>query len=274
MGLRQVVLTGGLALCLSLPVAAGLPPEHEAQRLLLATETAVEEGRWDDATDYMNRLQRTDVELEADFYYLRGRIMQEAGQSREARNAYERYVSEAGRDGDMYQEALRRITQMEEAGVAAARALDEDRAEASIEAAGGSELEQLQGLYLADNPVDALIGHINGLLTQHSWKGPSRVIVRHEDQGVHYRISVEGGSLHVRTREVGADGLASASMRRMNVFGINPRVSSDCSSREGACWVLDPRDNSRWLKLAEDRDGAREIARMMSLLLREIQRGR
>ncbi|TVP53895.1 MAG: hypothetical protein EA349_12855 [Halomonadaceae bacterium] len=285
MKLRCIALTTGLLVALSMPATASLSLEDESQRLLMATETAVAEGRWGVAMDYMNRLLRKEqVTLPPDFYFLRGRIMEEAGQPREARQAYGRYVSSAGREGDMYQTALRRITVIEEQerqrGDKSEQFGREPRGgngeamAVTLEAAGADEVAQLKALYLTDDPVEALIEHANSLLGLHAWEGPSRVVVRQPDRGLHYRLRLDDTSLQLRTREVDDSGNARVSVTRLNVFGINPRVGTECYREESACWIADPRDGSRWLKLAENRAAATETARVISLLLREIQKNR
>lgn len=296
MKLRCMGIAGGMLLALSLPLSANLSLEDEAQRLLIATETAVAEGRWNEAADYMSLLQRKDeVRLPAEFYFLRGRIMEQAGQTRAARQAYERYVNDAGKEGEMYQQALRRITQLEE-GPGGSRSRSTSSGDmgftqnrspagesgngagtegtASIEPAGTDELAQLRSLYLTDDNVEALVAHANSLLSLNAWEGPSRVVVRQPQRGLRYRLRVNEGHLQVRTREFDNEGGSEVRMHRINVFGVNPRLASQCYPEESACWIADPRDSSRWLKLKDDRDGARETARVLGMLLREIQQNR
>lgn len=276
MKLRLKALATVLLLALTLPATASLSLEDESQRLLLATEAAVAEERWQAASDYMDRLLRKEeVTLLADFYFLRGRIKEQAGQPREARQAYERYVSDAGREGERYQQALQRITVMEEQESQRAGDLERtDPQQATLTAAGEDTVAQLKALYLTDDAVVALLEHANSLLSLHAWEGPSRVVVRQPERGVQYRLEVQDDSLRLRTRAFDEQGDARVSMGSITVFGINPRVSSDCFREESACWISDPRDDSRWLKLAENRAGARDTARAISLLLREMQRNR
>ncbi|MDX1588877.1 MAG: hypothetical protein R3296_08050 [Oleiphilaceae bacterium] len=283
MKLRCIAFAGGMLLALSLPLSANLSLEDESQRLLIATETAVAEGRWQEAKDYMNRLlEKEQVRLPAEFYFLRGRIMEQAGQPRQARQAYERYVNGAGREGEMYQVALRRITQLEESesrrggdfSGSGEFSRSGQQSIASIEPAGADELKQLRALYLTDNNVQALVEHANSLLSLNAWEGPSRVVVRQSQRGVRYRLRVDDGRLQVRTRKFDNEGGVRVRMDPINVYGVNPRLDSDCYPEESACWIADPRDNSRWLKLREDPSAARETARVLGLLIREMQQNR
>ncbi|TNE96053.1 MAG: hypothetical protein EP328_08805, partial [Gammaproteobacteria bacterium] len=93
--------------------AHALAPEHETRRLMLATEDAVSTEKWNEAAEYLNRLQMLEGEKPADYYYYRGRVMFQANHLNEAQSALEQYVGLAGTDGSHYQESLKLITDIE-----------------------------------------------------------------------------------------------------------------------------------------------------------------
>jgi len=76
--------------------AVALPAEHEIRRLMLATEQALAAENWDDASEYLGRLQQLDGERPVDFYFYRGRVMQKSGLLDEAQASLEVYVTQAG----------------------------------------------------------------------------------------------------------------------------------------------------------------------------------
>ena len=274
MTLRRIMLPLLLAVAvLGLsPAYASLSDEDEAQRLLMALEASVAENRWSEARGYLRRLEdKEGLGMPEEFHFLRGRVLEQRGMGNEARRAYEQYVSESGREGDMYRNALQRITVLEEEGRDGRR---DHEAVASLEPAGGSELEQLQQLYLTDDPIEALLEHVNSLLSVNAWEGRSRVVVRERQRGIHYRFRLEEDRLQVRTRDDSELGRSRVTTQRLNIFGVDPRVVSECFPEEQACWISDPRDGSRWLKLAQKPEQARETARMISLMLREMQNRR
>ncbi|HEV8078078.1 MAG TPA: hypothetical protein VGP45_06810, partial [Marinobacter sp.] len=90
-----------------------LPAEHEIRRLMLATEQALAAENWDDASEYLGRLHQLDGERPVDFYFFRGRVMQKSELLNEAQASLEAYVTQAGKDGQYYTQALERITEIE-----------------------------------------------------------------------------------------------------------------------------------------------------------------
>src|SRR5690554_4291858 len=73
--------------------AQALPPEHEVQRLMLAVKDAVSAERWNEAADYLNRLQRIEEAKPADYHFFRGQVMAQSGHYNEARSALETYIA-------------------------------------------------------------------------------------------------------------------------------------------------------------------------------------
>ena len=71
----------------------------------------------------------------------------------------------------------------------------------------------------------------------------------------------------------GTDGTTVRRTLSLSVFGVNPQLRWDCEPVVGACWVYDPRDGSRLFQLAENRDQARDIARTLGRLIRNLQQG-
>ena len=257
--------------------ASALEPEHEVRRLMLAMETAVESGNWDEAGEYLNRLQQMKPEKPADYLYFRGRVMLESGYFNEARSALEQYVSRAGAAGEHYTSALELITRVEKArkdqntraGQAAAGSTAEPVA--MIEPAGEASLKSLRELYLAESDVQALVMHLNALLGSVGWRPDERV--KRLDRPAHltYQVSRMNDSLNIQEARRETDGRVVRSTESINVFGINTSINWDCEPAASACYIYDPRDGSRLMHTAEKHGNAAEIARTLGKLIRAMQ---
>ncbi|MFE8071972.1 hypothetical protein QQM79_13020 [Marinobacteraceae bacterium S3BR75-40.1] len=270
MGIRKSGIGLAVGLWLVCANAAALPPEHEATRLMMAIESAIDQSQWDQASRYLNRLQNLQVQKPTDYLFFRGRVMHHSGQLNEARDALEDYVVQAGADGEHYRQALGLITDIE-------RQLEQQSQQkqhepvAQIKPAETVDVDKLQELYLKDNPVDALVAHLNSLLSLHAYQG-DRILRDRPRQGVVYELEVTGpGELTLRTTDYQGEGRAVTRTQTLSVYGVSPLVEQDCLASEGACWIYDPRDNTRWLKLALKPDAANAITRAMGELIRRLQ---
>ncbi|WP_404361715.1 tetratricopeptide repeat protein [Marinobacter sp.] len=259
--------------------AMALAPEHEVRRLMLATESAVENQRWDEASGFLNRLQGLDAEKPDAYLYYRGRVMAQAGLYAEARSALENYIGSAGSDGQYYTDALKLITDIEQKQKA-----DEDKTAAGdgngqpiamIEPAGGDSVDRLRQLYLADSDAQALEIHLNTLLELTGWREDERVVRVGQPPDILYRVSADAGRISIQeTRRAGATGDAQRrlSVQTLSVYGIDPDVKWDCrGTGEPLCRVYDPRDGSRLFQLAYDRDRVAQVARTLGQLIRTLQ---
>ncbi len=254
--------------------AMALAPEHETRRLMLATEEAVMAENWGDAAEYLNRLQQLEGEKPADYYFYRGRVMLQSSHLNEAQSALETYVSQVGTEGAHYQEALKLVTSIEKTRKESALAppsTGESERVAVIEPAGDGRVESLRKLYLADSDSEALTLHINSLLELAGWRRDKAVVRLDRPAEVEYRLGTQGDEIQIQEIRRAEDGRILRSTEQMSVFGINPRVEWRCEATVSTCWVYDPRDGSRLLQLAANRDRAEEIAETLGQLIRTVQ---
>lgn len=267
-------LAVALALLITAGSASALPPEHEVRRLMLATETAVQNGEWREAGEYLNRLQALDVDKPYDYQYFRGRVMLEAGQLNEARQALEQYVSSAGNDGDHYDEALELITDVENAQRRSSTMPEPgQQAErvAIIEPADGQSLASLRRLYLANSNTEALAAHLNSQISANGWRADHRVVRSGTPADIEYRVSSGPGEVHIQESRLMVSGERQVSAEPLPVFGVSPLVRWDCDGGLNTCWIYDPRDGSRLMQLGANRELAREAARTLGRLIKELQ---
>lgn len=255
--------------------AWALAPEHETRRLMLATEEAVAAEKWGEAGEYLNRLQQLEGSKPADYFFYRGRVMFQAGHLNEAQSALETYVTSAGTEGSHYQKALKLITSVEKArkdrAVAPQNGNGESSKVAVIEPAGDQQLASLRQLYLVNSDQEALALHLNSLLEVAGWRKDQAIVQVDEPADVSYRISAENSAINLQEMRRDAEGRMVRTTETLSVYGVNPQVEWACEAATTTCWVYDPRDGSRMLQLALDREQTREIARTFGRLIRNLQ---
>ncbi|WP_040883690.1 tetratricopeptide repeat protein [Marinobacter nanhaiticus] len=267
------VVVGGV---LFTQLAYGLPPEHETRRLMLAVEKAVESQNWGEAGEYLNRLQTLQTQKPDDYAYYRGRVMYEAGHLNEAMAALETYATQAGSEGEHYTDSLELITAIEQMrkkqGAVTQAAKAKGEPVATIEPASGDSIQELQQLYLASTPLEALERHANSLLSQNAWRAGTEKIVRAEGEpDVLYRVSTAAGQLQLQETRKVADGRSQVVSNGLPVYGVNPLLDWDCLPGERTCFIYDPRDGSRWIKLGGQESTTEELARTLGDLIRRLQ---
>lgn len=255
---------------------SALEPEHETRRLMLATEEAVSSESWGEAGEYLNRLQQLEGEKPANYFYFRGRVMLESDHYNEAQAALEKYVSLAGSEGEHYTDALKLITNVEKArqqegANAKSNGAVDPAPVAIIEPAGEQSLGKLRELYLADSNADALVIHANTLLDVAGWREDQRIVRLDRPADVSYRIERLNDTISIQESRRESGGRVVKTTESMGVFGVNPQIEWNCESSTASCWIYDPRDGSRLMKLSPDRERAEEIARTLGRLIRTMQ---
>ncbi|UQG57420.1 MULTISPECIES: hypothetical protein [unclassified Marinobacter] len=257
--------------------AVALPAEHEIRRLMLATEQALAAENWDDASEYLGRLQQLDGERPVDFYFYRGRVMQKSDLLNEAQASLEMYVTRAGKEGQYYKQSLERITEIEKlrkdralAVVTNNPAVSLQPLVATIEAAEGQSPADLKKLYLADSEEQALLIHLNSVLQLSGWREDKAIVQLDQPADIRYQVEKRNSSLLIQqiTRQQGAMLRKS---QQIDVYGISPLVKWDCEPSLATCWVYDPRDGSRLFQLGANQGQAEDIARTLGRLIRNLQ---
>ena len=250
-----------------------LAPEHEVRRLMLATEEAVAGSNWGQAGEYLNRLQRLEGEKPVDYYYYRGRVMQESAHLNEAQSALESYVARAGVEGSHYQDALKRITAIERARTDRSRQAqvqpNQSEPVAVIEPAGQQALADLKSLYLVDSDREALTLHLNSLLDLAGWRADQRVVRIDVPADISYRVAAGASLIEIQESNREGNNRITKNTQTIEVYGVSPQVEWDCQG--ATCWIYDPRDGSRLMKLGPAQDRAAEIASTLGRLIKALQ---
>lgn len=277
-----------LGLSLGLPVSSAaedLAPEFEMERLGLLMEEQLAADDFSGVRGTLDAMQALEAELPADYQYYRALVAFEARDNVTARDHLVRYVNQAGREGKYYEQALKFISSAEkeirsataEAKVSAVQPDAQPNPFQTRESILQADerrayLEGLRSLYLRQNDREALLDHLNALLTANPYV-PGRIVDLNRRLGVYYRVSVSGrDTLVLQRSEYAENGQVDIQMDRTSVFGINPYVESDCDFPRRQCWVSHPvRASEHWLVLMDRPEVAREIAQALSYLILELQ---
>ncbi len=123
--------------------ATQLPPDMEADRFLLQAESAIEQQDFERAKTTMDRILELqaehDLELPEQFSFRYAQVLERLGLYDEAMETVTGYLTQAGRDGDFYREALE-LLNAAEAARAAAEAETVAAAEAARRSAGETQM--------------------------------------------------------------------------------------------------------------------------------------
>ncbi len=265
-----------LCFCLGTPArvyATGLPAEHEAARLLLAVESAVNNQHWERAASQLEKLRQLEVSVPHEAHYYEGVVRIQLKQYEPAQRSLEQYVVQSGKEGRHYLAALKLITQAEEARASsqATAAGQESVMPELTKQSGEGYIRSLQALYLTDDPVQALVMQVNSLLAAHPYTG-SRIKKSKAHEGVSYQIGISERDLVVQEKAY-EKGQATLKVSKLSVLGIDPFVRTGCSTEEFACWLYDPvNEHQRWILIDRDDIVVKELGDAMSKLIIHLQK--
>ncbi|EWC42255.1 hypothetical protein GFL09_00225 [Pseudomonas stutzeri] len=133
-------------------------------------------------------------------------------------------------------------------------------------------LTGLRELYLADNDRDALLAHSNGMLDSYALRAGYQV-GEANPQDFFYTLSVAApGQLRIREHVRGKNGVAVRN-RNLSVFGVDPYVQYQCPAQGRSCSIDSPVDGLPLLVIQRDPEGAEALAKALSFLIRNLQKG-
>lgn len=263
-------------LCIAGQPVGALSPEIEADRLLMATENYLSSGDYSRAAQALEQMERLQIKLPVEYYFHKGRLAWQARDHDQAQGALEEYVRQTGRDGEHYRQVLQLLTQIEESGTAASAqgageaAIQWQEAEQSVYS--DDYVENLRKLYLKERGEDALVEHINSLLTAAPYR-PSRLITPQQREGTRYQVSLGAkGILQIQQTTYDDQGQAVVSLDRREVFGVDPYVRYGCDRQRRACWLYDPQDSFReWILIGDDAAVVEDLGKAVSKLILLMQ---
>lgn len=136
-----------------------------------------------------------------------------------------------------------------------------------------SYLDGLKRLYLSQDERQALLQHSNALLTTYALRAGYQV-GQAQRQDLLYQLRLGApGELLLREEIRGQGSDMAVRNQRIAVFGVDPFIRYDCPPSGISCVLYSPIDGSPLLTIVRDHQGAAELAKALSFLIRRVQRG-
>lgn len=138
----------------------------------------------------------------------------------------------------------------------------------------GNYVLELKRLYLTQNERQALLAHCNDLLKTYALRAAYQVgQAQREDLLYQLRLG-EPGELLLREETRSKQGTEIAVRnQRVALFGVDPFVRYECPASGISCVLHNPNDSSPMLTIVRDHQGAAELAKALSFLIRNLQKG-
>ena len=136
-------------------------------------------------------------------------------------------------------------------------------------------LTELKRLYLTQDERKALLTHSNALLDTYALRAGYQLgKAPAQRSDLRYQLSVSGpGELLLRkeTRQARGNNLAVSNLR-LSVFGVDPYIHYECPTNGITCVFNSPLDGKPWITVLRDHQGAAELAKALSFLIRNLQK--
>lgn len=135
-------------------------------------------------------------------------------------------------------------------------------------------LNQLKQQHATSNERTALLSELNSLLTQHALRAGYQV-GHSNPQDFLYSVSVaKQGELVIREEiRSSQNNTIEVRSQRINVFGIDPFVSYACPAQGVRCVIFGEDKKTAVLTIIRNQQAAKDLARALSYLIRNMQRG-
>ena len=258
------------------PSAQALAPEFEVDRLVLAAETAIEQNQWQAAAASLKRAATIGVTLPANYYYFLARVEKQSNNLDSALRASENYIQLAGKNGDYYAKTLKLITRLQQQPSNTSGAKNSGRAPSIswAQEPGDNEdyVSHIQFLYQNSSATNALLTHINNLLSFYGYGDTSITAASQINATNRFKLSVTGQStLVTHRRDIKLKGEV-VSNTRLSVYGINPYVLFSCRGRDQSCIIKSPATGDLWLQIVNNDEAAGEISKALTELIKLLQK--
>ncbi len=135
-------------------------------------------------------------------------------------------------------------------------------------------LAEIKRLYLTDDERKALFAHTNALLKTYALSAGYQV-GSSDRRDLQYQVSLaRPGELMLREEVRATTGTGVAVRNRLlPVFGVDPSISYACPREGQACVLNVPGSSEPMLTIVRDLDGAGQLAKAFSFLIRNLQKG-
>lgn len=157
-------------------------------------------------------------------------------------------------------------------GSTAVRAADIDSGLSSPEQA--SYLAAIKQAHPSANERQALLAQCNHLLSTYALRAGYQ-LGQADARDQLYQLSIGApGELLLRQESRAPQGPAVAVRnQRLSVFGVDPFIRYECPLKGITCVLQNPVDGSPLLSIVRNQDGAAELAKALSFLIRNMQKG-
>jgi len=110
---KIIVAVGFFVLIGFVMPAMALPPEMEADKLLLSATAKMNYNDYEAAGQDLEKIRALKVKLPVEYYFQNGRYLAATQQAAEAKKNLETYLEMAGKEGEYYEPALKLYSQVE-----------------------------------------------------------------------------------------------------------------------------------------------------------------
>ena len=138
-------------------------------------------------------------------------------------------------------------------------------------------IQKLQTLYLKNQADQALLMHINSLLTDYSLR-PAQTITKTTQAPVaRYSLSHDHQGNLITSRQSYAQNTQQnqqsvINTTKINVYGIDPYITYRCTKTSQSCWLRSPIQGSQWIEISPNEDTAKELAYALTVLIKLLQK--
>lgn len=135
-------------------------------------------------------------------------------------------------------------------------------------------IQKLQTLYLKNQADQALLMHINSLLTDYSLR-PVQTITK--TTVARYSLSHDHQGNLITSRQSYAPNMQQnqqsiINTTKINVYGIDPYITYRCTKTSQSCWLRSPIQGSQWIEISPNEDTAKELAYALTVLIKLLQK--
>ncbi|WP_010488484.1 hypothetical protein [Pseudomonas sp. S9] len=135
-------------------------------------------------------------------------------------------------------------------------------------------LHEIKRLYNTQDERKALLAHVNKLLMTYALRAGYQV-GQADRRDLIYSVALSAkGELLLREESRGESSTDIAVRnQRIDVFGVDPYIRYDCPTSGISCTLNNPHSGSAMITIVRDNNGAAELAKAMSFLIRNVQKG-
>jgi hypothetical protein len=251
--------------------ASTLAPEHELQRLLIVARESLQAADNAQTREALKRIEELGIDAGANYYFYLGQLEANSGNRDAANTALIEYVNRAGSEGEFYQRALRLITKLEQTKPAETALSDPKDLSGALTGERNQYIASLKKLYLTDNPEQALVEHINSILSENIFI-PGRIRRPGSNEGLVYKVATNSLKELVIQESDYRKARPGHSMQSIPVYGVDPYLSGECDYNQRMCWLSHPlKSQQRWITIADNPSALTELSKALTQLIRQLQ---